>query len=196
VVSRSTLPAPEDTGTAKVSSAVIFDQVKLLQELYGSVVLERASAALAAPLREEIAGLSPGSWLSVDAARELKNHVAALVDVPPLELQRLLSARGVERTLTTFWRFLLRQLGDEALAKRTPLIYSRTFSQGTFTATSWREGTADFELRGWRIPEYDLLGLVAGVTRILEVAGRLDVRVTTTRRATVVLMQATWSGRR
>ena len=176
-----------------VSSAVIFDQVRLMRELYGADVVARAEEALPATLREELLAMTPGGWMSLDAPRELKNAVAALIGADPIVLQRDICRRGVERTLTTIWRFFLRQLGDEALAKRTPLLYSRSFNRGSLAVASFRDGGAEFELRGWpRMPEYDLVGLTAGVQAVLELAGRKDVHVTTTRHASLVLLHARW----
>ncbi len=190
---RLSTPGPEaDEVAPKVSAAVIFDQIHLMRASFGDDVLSRALGRLGPDLRQEVAMLSPGGWVSLDAARELKEAVAELVGVDALDLQRQLSARGVERTLNTFWRFFLRRLSDEALSKRAPILYARTFSRGSFTLTSWERGAADFELRGWRIPEYDLAGLAAGIARVLELAGRRDVRLTTTRRANFIALRATW----
>jgi hypothetical protein len=190
----SRAPAEDDDG-GKVSSAVIFDQMGLLRERYGPRVLVEASSSLRSDWREELSQLSPGSWISLGAARELKNTVADRVGVAPLELQRMLSSQGVERTLTTFWRFLLQRLGDEALSHRTPIIYSRTFNRGRLLVASWREGGVEFALSGWRIPSYDLIGLVAGIKRVLELAHRNDVHVTTIRKEEALRLHATWQGR-
>lgn len=42
------------------------------------------------------------------------------------------------------------------------------------------------------MPEYDSVALVCGVERVLELAGRKNVKVTTTRRAPLILLHATW----
>ncbi|MGO8995987.1 MAG: hypothetical protein ACLQVI_21950 [Polyangiaceae bacterium] len=189
------MSAPE-SDEPRVSSALIFDQVRLLREFYGADVVARAEAALPAALREELDALSPGGWISLDAARELKNGVAALAGEDPLALQRRVCRHGVERTLTTVWRFLLRQLSDAALSKRTPIIYARSFNRGTLTLVAWHEGSAELELHGWpRMPDYDLVGLMTGVQTVLELAGRKEVKVTSARRAPLVLLHARWGGR-
>jgi len=167
--------------------------VHLIRDLYGADVVARAKAVLPATLRAELDGLSPGGWISIDAARELKNGVATIVGEDPLALQRNVSKQGVERTLKTLWRFLLRQLSDEAIAKRTPLIYARSFDRGSLRLVGWHEGRAELALDGWpRIPEYDLIGLLTGVQTVLELAGRRNVDVTSTRRAPIVLLHAAW----
>jgi hypothetical protein len=184
---------PAEGDAPQVSSTVIYDQIRLMRETYGADVVARAEASLPAPLREELTALTPGGWMSLDAPRELKNAVAALVGIEPMEFQRLIVARAVERTLTTIWRFLLRQLGDDALAKRTPLIYARSFNRGTLTMKSTSDGSVELELSGWsRIPEYDLVGLMMGVQKVLELAGRKEVKVTATRRSPVVHIHGTW----
>lgn len=183
----------EESDEPRVSAALIFDQKRLLADLYGADVIARAMAALPALLRAELEGLVPGGWISLDAARELKNGIAVLAGEDPLALQRRVCKLGVERTLTTVWRFLLRQLGDEAISKRTPLLYARSFNRGNLSLAGWRPGGAELELHGWpRMPEYDLIGLVCGVETVLVLAGRKNVKVTTTRRAPLILLHATW----
>jgi hypothetical protein len=184
---------PAEGDAPQVSTTVIFDQVRVMRELYGAELVARAEAAMPQRLRDELTAITPGGWMSLDAPRELKNNIAALIGTDPMELQRVIVGRSIERTLTTIWRFLLRQLSDAAISKRTPLIYARSFNRGSLAMKSWSEGRVELELSGWsRIPEYDLVGLMTGVQKVLELAGRKEVKVTATRRSPLVLIHGTW----
>ena len=185
-------PSPA-TDEVLLSSAILCDQIRLMREAHGDEVVARAEAGLPVRLREELAALTPSGHCSLELARELKSAVARLVGVDPLAFQRAICRRGTERTLTTIWRFFLRQLGDEAVSKRVPLLYSRVFSRGALTLTSWRRGGAELELSGWpEMSDYDLVGLLAGGETLFELAGRADVKITATRRPPLILVHASW----
>ena len=178
----------------KVSATVILDQIALMRKLYGVATVQHAIDALPPHLENEIAELLPGRWCSLDAPRELKAAVAQQVGADVLSLQRMMVRAGIEQTLSTLWRFVLRQLGDEGLVRRTPVVYSRTFNRGSLELTAIGDCECDFELREWpRIPEYELVGLMTGIETVLTLAGRMKAQVTSTRRAAVVKLHATWS---
>jgi hypothetical protein len=183
----------EQQSDPKVSGTVILDQIALMKRLYGASLVERAARALPPELGQELAELLPGRWCSLDAARELKALVATEVGLDPLALQRAMVRAGIEQTLSTIWRFVLRQLGDEGLARRTPVVYSRTFNRGSLELMAMGDCECHFELRGWpRIPEYELVGLMTGIETILALAGRQRPQVTATRRPAVVKLHAKW----
>jgi hypothetical protein len=182
-----------DVADPQVSAAVIADQLKLTRELHGDELVARAIASLPDGLREEIEQLLPGSWVSTDAAREVKIACARLLGEDPLAFQRRIVARGIERTLSTVWRFFMRQLGDQGLARRTPILYSRTFNRGSLEVVRWSDAEYELELDGWpRIPEFDLVGLMSGIETVLALAGRKDPKVQAHRRGSVVRIVATF----
>jgi hypothetical protein len=179
----------------RVSATVISDQLRLMRELHGGEMIARAIEAMPPNLREEIEHLLPGSWVSTDAARELKVAVATLLEEDVLDFQRRIVRQGIERTLNTVWRFFMRQLGDEALARRTPILYSRSFNRGSLELVRWDndKGEYEFELEGWpRIPEFDLVGLMAGIECVMTLAGRKEPQITATRRGQLVLIRGVW----
>jgi hypothetical protein len=180
----------------RVSGTILSDQIRLMRDLHGEELVARAIATLQPKLREEVEGILPGRWLTIDAARELKNAVARELGEDPIELQKRIVRQAIERTLNTFWRFFMRQFSDEALTKRTPILYSRTFDRGSLELVRVGDGEADLELEGWpRIPEYDLVGLMSGIETVLTLAGRVGVHVTSSRRGSVVTITAKWTRR-
>ena len=101
-----------------------------------------------------------------DAARLIKEAVAERLGEPVLSLQRRIVRLGVERTLNTFWRFFMRQVSDDHLVRRTPILYARSFDRGELRFISVAERQAQLELHGWpTIPDFDLVGLCAGIER-------------------------------
>jgi len=180
----------------RVSSTLILDQIRLLKDLHGADIVAAACASLAPPLREEIDGLLPGGWCSLDAAREMKAAIASRLGEPLLSLQRRIVRLGIERTLHTVWRFFVRQLSDEALARRVPLVYSRSFDRGECRVVGSGEREMNLELHGWpAIPDFDLVGLATGVETVLVLAGRKEPHVAFTRRGVVVHLDGTWKAR-
>jgi hypothetical protein len=182
-----------DRGEVQVSGTVILDQIDLLKEMYGAAVVERARELLPRPLRAELDGLLRGGWCSTVAATTFKKTVADLVREEPLALQRKVVRVAIERTLNTVWRFLMRQISDERLVRRAPVLYGKSFNRGSLEFREWRPGVAIMELRGWpEIPEFDLVGLMTGIQTVLELGGRKEVHVEHSRKSDLVVIESRW----
>ncbi len=139
--------------------------------------------------------LTAVSWCSVDMAMRYKNAVGQLVHVSPLDLQRSVVRAGVQRTLKGVWRLLARHLvSDEALAKRLPVMYSRTFDRGAVRVAHFEAGNAKLALTGWaQIHDYDVEGLGFGMETIMELAGRDTPRVRWQRLNSNVNFEVRWN---
>jgi len=180
----------------QLSGAILLDQISVLRERYGQAKIDAAIAALDPQDRAELSGLLAMSWCRAELAMRFKNALAKVVDVPPLELQRFVSSAGIERTVKGVWRFLLKQLWDDALMRRVPMIYSRTFNHGDLRAEDVTSRGARFVLSGWpTIPDYDAHGLSYGIESVLNVAGRARPKVVWKREAAEVVFTATWSAK-
>jgi hypothetical protein len=183
----------DDAGAPRVSGTIILDQMILLRELHGPDVMGKAMAALPRELRDELETVLRGEWCSVKAALELKRAIADILHEDLLALQRRIVRLATERTLTTVWRFFMRHLTDDQLARRTPILYSRTFDRGELTMVARRANGVDLELTGWSdIPQFDLVGLMTGIETVFMLANRKDPHVEATRRPTSVLLAASW----
>jgi hypothetical protein len=180
-------PAP------RVSGTVILDQIALMREVYGADTVDRSIASLPLDLKKEVDTLLRGGWCSVRMAYELKKAVAERTHEELLDLQRRIVRLAIERTLTTFWRFLMRQLTDKMLAKRAPMLYSKSFDRGAMELTTLRDGGASLELTGWpEIPHFDLVGLMVGVETVFSLAGRKEPRVDSVRKDGKILLEVKW----
>jgi hypothetical protein len=177
----------------RLSTTVFLDQLRLIKELHGASLVAEAVASLPAELRQEIGDLLPGRWTSIETPRLFKEAVAERLGEPLLQFHRRTVRLGIERTLNTFWRFFMRQLSDGHLVARTPILYSRTFDRGELRFVSMADRRALLELHGWpTIPEFDVVGLTAGIEAVLALAGRIEPHAGATRRGVVVHLVADW----
>lgn len=181
------------TTEPQLSGAILLDQISVLRERYGQPQIDAAMAKLDPADRAELSNLLAMSWCRAELAMRFKNALANVVGVPPLELQRFVSSAGIERTVKGVWRFLLKQLWDDALMRRVPMIYSRTFNHGSLRAEEVTPQGTRLVLTGWpTIPEYDAHGLAFGMESILNVAGRKHVKVSWKRQGAEVVFTASW----
>lgn len=186
-------PAPAPPVTPRVSGAVILTQIESLIELYGRDTYLRALARLPDGPRRDVEELLAISWIPANTAQRLKDAVAALVGRTSEEVQVQVVRASLGQIINVFWRFLLRHVSDEALVKRTPLLYSRTFDRGELVARVIEPGHAAFELLGWPdVSDYDALGLATGIAFVLEHAGRKGATGGWSRSGARVIFEASW----
>lgn len=76
----------------------------------------------------------------------------------------------------------LRVTSDEALLKRTPIIYQRSRNTGQLSARILEPGHAEVLLTDWPdVPDRHLRTIGVSIGSVVELAGRKDVRMTTQR---------------
>ena len=159
--------------------AVWLDELKHIRHVYGSAPVDQGFALLSEADRRALQDVMPVSWVEVAPVMACKNAIAKQVGMDGLAFQRAVVRAGVERTVKGVWRFLVRRLWDDALAKRLPILYSRTFEFGELRVESLGQGSASLRLVGWYdMHEYDALGLATGIETVCDLAGRRDTAVT------------------
>jgi hypothetical protein len=111
----------------------------------------------------------------------------------PLELQRWVVQEGVRKTINGVWKLLARLVSDDQLIKRSPLLYSKTFDRGVMTITVPRSGQAIAQIVGWPgIPEFDIVGLLAGIEAVFASFDRPRTRGTFERTSDGVTFRIEW----
>lgn len=161
-----------------ISGVVLLDQRKIVEEFAGAERLEHAIARLTEDQREEYLGIGPLSWCRVTTATAFVHALAEELDRDAVELQKEIVRRGIERTLTTIWRVLMRFTSDEQIVRRTAILYGKSVDTGSIRVTSARAGRAEIEQHGWReMTELDIVALATGIETVLRLAGREHVRV-------------------
>jgi len=179
--------------TPRVSGAVILTQLETLEKLYGRETYVRALAQLPEEARRDVEELLAIGWIAASTAQRLKDTLGALVGRTSEEIQVQVVRASLGQIINVFWRFLLRHVSDDALVKRTPLLYSKTFDRGELVARVIGPGHASFELLGWPdVSDYDLLGLATGIAFVLEHTGRVGAASTWSRSGGRVLLEASW----
>ena len=177
----------------RVSGAVLLDQVRVLEDLTSPVVLKRAVETMDSAAQAALAALTPVGWCRLETAEGLFDLVARSVGRTTLDLHAEAARVGLERTMKGMWRVLLRLTTDDALIRRTPLLYSKTFDRGDMSARIVEKAHAEIRVVGWpTITPMQLQGIGIGILTVLDVAGRKDVRVTREKTATGALYRATW----
>jgi hypothetical protein len=177
----------------RLSGAVLLDQVRVIESVVSRETLQRAIATMDPSEQAELAALIPLSWCRIETSERLIHAVANEVNRAPLEFHAEVARIGVERTMRGMWRVLLRLTTDDALVRRTPLLFSKTFDRGEMTTRVIEKGHAECRVTGWpEITPMQVQGIGIGVQTVLTVAGRKDVRVARERTPTGALYQATW----
>ena len=161
-----------------ISGTVLLDQRRIIDELLGADVLERALGRLPADMQDEYRELTSLSWCRATTASALIYALADESEKNARKLQAEIVRRGIEHTLKTVWRVLMRLTTDEALIRRTTLIYSKSINTGEIRVHATEKGVAHIYQTGWaEMTELDFIGLATGIETVLRLAGRDEVHV-------------------
>lgn len=158
-----------------------------MQELAGEEAFARALADLPEDVRREYEGMGMLSWCRHSTATAVTQAVGRTLGRRPEAWQAEVVRTGIERTLTGLWKVLLRFSSDDALIKRSALLYSKACDRGKLTADQLAPGHVKLTLSEWPdVPDLDLIALATGIETVLRVVGRNRVTVTWVREPTVV----------
>ena len=165
-----------------------------IEAAFGREIIDEARDALDDADRRIIDELMPISWLPVDTVERFKGHIARRLGRDPFEFNRHVVHESLGRTITSVWRVLARSLWDAAIVKRTPILYSKTFDRGSLTLVEMDNGRARLVLDGWpSAPDYDCVGLAAGIEAFLQYTGRGNTTVRWHRDGQQVVFEARWA---
>jgi len=165
------------------SGIAVLDVLHALGEMLGSETIEQAKARLPLSLRAEIEALTAVSWLPNTTLGALIDEVASCAGRDPEALVDQAVRAAVDRTFKSVWRMFLRVTSDDALIKRTPMIYQRSRNTGQLSARLIEPGYAELLLTDWPdISERHLRTIGVSIQRVVELAGRRDVRMSVQRK--------------
>jgi hypothetical protein len=161
--------------------------------MLGSETIALARAALTHEQRAELESVTAVSWVRMSTSSAFINATGAVSGRDPEPLVDEASRRATVRTFKTVWRMLLRLTTDEALVKRTPMIYSRTRNVGQLDSRMIAPGSAELILSRWPDPPPRQLRLIGiGVEVALNLAGRRDARCEHERKRDGARYTLTW----
>lgn len=186
--------ATTDTET-RIFGAVVLEQRKVLVKLAGEEVFRGAVAALPDEVRAEYEGISLLSWCRVSTATEVVQSIGRALGKQPEAFQAEVVRAGVQRLFGGMWNVLLRFSSDEALIRRSALLYSKACDRGRLSAEPLGNGHVKLVLSEWPdIPHLSIIALVAGIESVLGVVGRSAV-ITWHREPTTVVFNVRARGR-
>jgi hypothetical protein len=167
-----------------VSGIAALDLLKAFEEIVGLEAVERAHAAMPAELLTELDSITALSWVANNTLTSVIDQIALSAG---REVEALLDQairRSTERTFKTVWRMFLRLTSDEALIKRTPMIYSRSRNTGQLSARIVSPGCAELMLNGWPdVSDRHLRGIGISIETVVGLSGRHEVRMSFVRTA-------------
>jgi len=178
----------------RMSGTLVLAQRRALESVVGAAAVAAAIAQIDAELRDEYAAMMPVSWVRYTVPEAVLEAVARAHRRPMPALHEECARLAVDRTFKTLWRLALRVTSDAALVGRTPSIFSRTYDRGKMASRIVSPGHAEVvisELPG--APEFILRGSRVGIEHVLSLAGRKDVRVTSTRQRDGGTFHANWN---
>lgn len=164
---------PTEPAETRIFGAVLLEQRKVLEELAGRDVLERVISALPEDRRAEYQSLGFLSWCRHSTATRVVVDVGRELGKLPEVFQAEVVRAGVERTFGGVWKVLLKLSSDEALIKRSAILYSKACDRGRMTPESLGPGWVKLTLSEWpEIPDLAIVALAAGIEAVLNVVGR------------------------
>lgn len=161
---------------ACASGIAALDIQRTLDAMVGPAALSQAKARLTSEQRAELDNPTPYDWIRLTTLSQLFDAVACVVGREPEAFVDEMIRRAVEHTFKTVWRMFLRVTTDEALIKRTPVIYQRSRNVGQLESKLLGRGHAEVRLSGWYdVSDRQLRLLGISIQAILQIAGRRDV---------------------
>lgn len=170
--------AVPDRTVPSLSGAVFLRNVEFFRKEVGSAAVESAFASLPQDQRDRLHAAVPAAWMW---ATDVDDLYYAIADASGRELLSFYSQvvrQGIEQTLRSVWRVLIRLSSPRALLLRAPIVYGRGHSAGTIVPTILGPGRAKAVLTGWRgMSDLRRVGVATGIETLLSVSGRQDCSV-------------------
>jgi hypothetical protein len=184
-------PAIPEGRETRIFGAVLLEQRRVMEELAGPERFTRIVAELPPDIRDEYEGLTMLSWCRHSTATAITTHVGEALGRRPEDFQAEVVRLGIERTFGGIWKVLLKFTSDEALIKRTALLFSKTCDRGKLTAEPLGPGHVRLVLSEWPdIPDLDIIAVATGIETVLHIVGRRTATVRWQREGAVVVFVA------
>jgi hypothetical protein len=175
------------------NGALIAKERELMERAVGADVVRAALLRVPMHVRQSYEGLTALTKIPTEHVETVYFAIAEEAGRDALQLHREVVRAAVEDALKTMWRLLLRFTSDDAIIRRTPLIFARGLSRGELTARMTGRGTAEIRLTGWPgVSLMQLNGISAAIEAVLLCAGRRRVQVDAQRTLDGGRFEARW----
>jgi hypothetical protein len=182
-----------DDAIPSLSGAIVLRNIESFRRLVGTSAVERGYAALPDAQRARLQAAVPAAWLSTEDVDALYTAIADAAGEKLMDIYPSVVRDGVERTLRSVWKVLLRVTTPRALLKRAPIVYGRSHSVGTVVPTVLSPGRARVDLTGWPgMSNLRRVGVATGIETLLAVAGRKNPKATFRATDDGAVFQLTW----
>jgi hypothetical protein len=191
---RGVSPSPPAEDGVRISGAVVLNNVRAFASLVGQPAVDEALAGLPHEIAEEYRAIVSAAWVPMHVVDAV---FAAIAKASGRDLDELFPAaveKGVEQTLNTVWRVLMRFTSDAMLISSAPRIYRKSYDRGHLRATFPSPRCARVVLDDWPDPpRYRLLAIAAGIRTVLRLAGRNDPTTRVTRHPDGAVFDVRWT---
>lgn len=178
-----------------LSGAVFLRNVESFRREVGDAAVDQAFASLSQEQRDRLQAAVPAAWLWATDVDELYYAIADAAGRDLLSFYSDVVRQGIEQTLRSVWRVLIRLSTPRALLLRAPIVYGRSHSTGTIVPEMLGTGQARAVLTGWPdMSDLRRVGVATGIETLLSVAGRHDAKVEFEATADGAVFHVTWSG--
>lgn len=156
-----------------VRGLLVQQQRALLKERIGREAFEAVLEELGPAERQTYEEATTLSWCPQPVVRRVTRRVAERTKVDPERLTAQVVRQSVADACHGPWAVLLRFASDEALVRRTSMLFARAFDRGDVSASWHGHGHGTIRLTGWPTPDpMDVASLGAGIVAVLAAAGR------------------------
>ncbi len=176
-----------------LSGAIVLRNIESFRRLVGAEAVERAYKALPDAQCARLEAAVPAAWLPAEDVDALYAAIAEEAGEDLMSIYPKVVRDGVERTLRSVWKVLLRITTPRGLLARAPIVYGRSHSIGTVVPTVLGPGRARVDLTGWPgMSDMRRVGVATGIETLLAVAGRKNPKATFEATADGAVFQLTW----
>lgn len=167
-----------DSTVPSLSGAVFLRNVEFFRKEVGSEAVERAFASLPQDQRDRLHAAVPAAWMWATDVDDLYYAIAEAAGRELLSFYSDVVRQGIEQTLRSVWKVLLRLTSPRALLLRAPIVYGRGHSAGKIVPEIVGPGRAKAVLTGWPgMSDLRRVGVATGIETLLTVSGRNDTKV-------------------
>lgn len=167
-----------DSTVPSLSGAVFLRNVEFFRKEVGDAAVDQAFASLPQEQCDRLHAAVPAAWLWATDVDDLYYAIGEASGRELLSFYSDVVRQGIEQTLRSVWRVLIRLSGPRALLLRAPIVYGRGHSAGTIVPKIVGPGRATAVLTGWPgMSDLRRVGVATGIETLLSVSGRDDAKV-------------------
>ncbi len=157
----------------RVRGMLVLSQRRLIERKLGHEAVQAGLRELTEAERVEYDNATILSWVPQNAVRTFTRAAAESAGMDPSTLVHDVVRESVEFVCRGPWKVMLKLTSDEALLRRSAMLFSRSFDQGELRISRISANQYRMAVSNWpEAEELDFISLEAGVRAILGVVQR------------------------